>query len=269
MYPHTLNTDFLKPQTQPWVEKKTNNYSSMLVKVHPKSIKSSALLSQFKFIEKNNIIKIYPDSCPKILISMDIEKPKAFLIGARDNIGSLQINTNENLFLISLYSFYGTKNWKISTSDSFNQIIPLKEAMNETPLLQDKLYTARTFEERTRVFKQFYHEYMTDYNYNVGIAEHTALYLNTHFEMVTIPELVDSIGYSRRHIENKFKEVNGVSPKKYNNIFRFQRALKLTLEKELSSAVIAQQTGYFDESHLIKDFNTYTHLSPKKLITIY
>lgn len=269
MFPYLTNPDFLKPQIQPWVENKTTDYSSTLINLHPKSVKSSALVSQFKFTNRHDSIEIYPDSCPKVLISLDSEKPKAFLLGARDNIGKLAINTEKEMFLVSLYSFYGTKNWKIDTSDSFNQIIQLKDAMHETALLQDKLYTATTLESRAHVFKQFYRHYMTDYNYNIGIAEHTALYLNTHYEMVHISDVVESIGYSRRHIENKFKEINGISPKKYNNIFRFQRALKLTLNGELSNTDIAQKTGYFDESHLIKDFNTYTHLSPKKITMKY
>ena len=269
MFSYLDNNDFLKPQTQPWLERKTKDYSSSLIHLNPKSVKASAMVSQFRFTNKNDSLEIYPDSCPKILISLDSEKPKAFLLGARDNVGRLAINTDSELFLASLYSFYGTKNWKIETAESFNQIIELKDAMNDTSLLQDNLFSAPTLEEKIETFKDFYRDFMTDYNYDIGIAEHTALYLNTHYEMLNIPDLVDSLGYSRRHIENKFKEINGISPKKYNNIFRFQRALNLMLTEDLSNADIAQKTGYFDESHLIKDFNTYTHLSPKKLATIY
>ncbi|MBJ8350023.1 helix-turn-helix domain-containing protein [Streptococcus zalophi] len=259
--------ELFAPQVQPWIEKKTEHYQSTLVKLNLKSVKSFAVLSQFN--NPQHKLEIYPDSCPKLLISLDKTNNKSLLIGARDHLGTVELHPQSDVFLASLYSYYGTKNWKIKTAESFNQIIELSDALEQAEILEFQLLQANSFEERVNLIKNFYLLHMTDFDYDVGIAEYAALYLNKHFNDVKINKLVESIGYSRRHIENQFKLINGVSLKKYSSIYRFQKALKVMFDKEMSNADIAQKMGYFDESHLIKDFHSYTGLSPLKLVSMY
>jgi len=72
---------------------------------------------------------------------------------------------------------------------------------------------------------------------------------------------------STRQLERKYLERIGVSPKVYNRILRFNKALKM---KEHNSALswfsIAIICGYADLQHLIKDFKKFSGVTPTNLI---
>jgi AraC-like DNA-binding protein len=61
----------------------------------------------------------------------------------------------------------------------------------------------------------------------------------------------------QRHFERRFKSAIGISPKLFAKIFRFKHALqclKNCPHKDLLDVAI--ECGYYDHSHLIKDFKT-------------
>jgi len=67
----------------------------------------------------------------------------------------------------------------------------------------------------------------------------------------------------QRHFERKFKSVIGVSPKMFAKIFRFKNALH-SMQKypQKDLLTIAVETGYYDHTHLIKDFKSLTGDTP-------
>ncbi|PXY45162.1 AraC family transcriptional regulator [Flavobacterium hydrophilum] len=80
----------------------------------------------------------------------------------------------------------------------------------------------------------------------------------------SIKQLVDYTGYTERHLERKFKECVGLNPKKFGNIIRLHHFLKLLKEKadETNLTAICYDTGFADQSHLIKEFKKHTGLTP-------
>jgi AraC-like DNA-binding protein len=72
-------------------------------------------------------------------------------------------------------------------------------------------------------------------------------------------------GISRRHLERRFQEVVGISPKRLARITRFQRALQ-TFERGTSGrrgAATAAASGYADQAHFIRDFSELAGCSPE------
>jgi AraC-like DNA-binding protein len=69
-------------------------------------------------------------------------------------------------------------------------------------------------------------------------------------------------GISSRYLQKLFVEFTGLSPKLYSKINRFQKSLALTSNNDQSLTSIAYQSGYFDQSHFIRDFKLFTGVSP-------
>ena len=69
-------------------------------------------------------------------------------------------------------------------------------------------------------------------------------------------------GISSRYLQKLFVEFTGLSPKLYYKINRFQRSLVLTNGVNQSLTSIAYQSGYFDQSHFIRDFKFFTGIAP-------
>jgi AraC-like DNA-binding protein len=76
-------------------------------------------------------------------------------------------------------------------------------------------------------------------------------------------DLAAHLGLSQRHFIKVFSNQVGVTPKLFARVQRFQRAADLTRSSSTPDwADIAAACGYFDQSHLIHDFQTLSGLSP-------
>lgn len=71
----------------------------------------------------------------------------------------------------------------------------------------------------------------------------------------------------RRQLERKFASQIGISPKQLGKLIRFQTALKILLNQETETLTnIAYESEYYDQAHFIKDFKTFTGISPREFL---
>jgi AraC-like DNA-binding protein len=75
-------------------------------------------------------------------------------------------------------------------------------------------------------------------------------------------EISKDMGVSSRQLERDFKSVLGITPKEYQRITRFQLALKLMKHKDPSHAAVI--AGYFDQSHMTKEFKKMSLWTPSQ-----
>jgi AraC-like DNA-binding protein len=79
----------------------------------------------------------------------------------------------------------------------------------------------------------------------------------------TIESIREEIGLSPRRFIRLFRDSVGMSPKAYGRIQRFQAALPLIdCSETVDWADVAFDCGYYDQSHFIRDFRTFTGFSP-------
>jgi len=80
----------------------------------------------------------------------------------------------------------------------------------------------------------------------------------------SIMMLAQKLGLSKRTLERRFLLHIGTKPKKYARVVRLRNAL--FQRQTLSSwADVAYFTGYYDQSHMINEFQELYGLSPDKL----
>ena len=78
----------------------------------------------------------------------------------------------------------------------------------------------------------------------------------------TVSKVASQLDISKRQLERTFLKNVGISPKKFGRIVRFNTSIKL-FESATSLTELAYEAGYFDMSHLIRDFREFSGLSPK------
>jgi AraC-like DNA-binding protein len=99
------------------------------------------------------------------------------------------------------------------------------------------------------------------------VAQHIANRIEQQRGSLSIQELSQDIGYSIRSVDRLFRQSYGVSPKFYARIVRFQYSIKqMTQQDDL--ARLAAVCGYYDQSHLNKDFQAFAGVSPLQFKTI-
>jgi AraC-like DNA-binding protein len=77
-----------------------------------------------------------------------------------------------------------------------------------------------------------------------------------------IGALAAELGLGRRQLERRFAVQVGLSPKALAGIVRFQGALRAVRGGTGSWAAIAAAAGYYDQSHLVRDFRRFAGRSP-------
>lgn len=99
-----------------------------------------------------------------------------------------------------------------------------------------------------------------DYNY-LRIAK--SIQLITNQPEIKMDLLADDVCLGYRQFIRVFTKYIGMNPKEYYKVIRFQRAL-YTLQKtpDMEITQLAYVCGYYDHSHLIKDFKAFTGVVP-------
>jgi AraC-like DNA-binding protein len=78
-----------------------------------------------------------------------------------------------------------------------------------------------------------------------------------------VTEIARTIGWSARHLAAQFRTEIGLSPKAAARVIRFDRAKRM-LRTRVPGAEVAARCGYFDQSHLVRDFVAMTGLTPTR-----
>ena len=81
-----------------------------------------------------------------------------------------------------------------------------------------------------------------------------------------VNRLAAELHCSRRHLSGRFREQIGVTPKAAARVMRFHHAMdRLQAEGGGRWAEIAAECGYYDQSHLHRDFRAYAGLTPGEI----
>ncbi|RWC72456.1 MAG: AraC family transcriptional regulator [Mesorhizobium sp.] len=80
-----------------------------------------------------------------------------------------------------------------------------------------------------------------------------------------IASLAEQLGWSRKHLADKFSDATGIGPKTLSRIVRFNRALRLSSEPTADWADVAADCGYADQAHLVREFRELAGETPTAL----
>jgi AraC-like DNA-binding protein len=82
---------------------------------------------------------------------------------------------------------------------------------------------------------------------------------------VEIGELAADVGWSRRHLSERFRAEVGLPPKVAARVLRFERARNLlSLPTRPSLAAVAVACGYYDQAHFNREFAQMTGWTPTR-----
>jgi len=86
--------------------------------------------------------------------------------------------------------------------------------------------------------------------------------LSTHGQAKT-RDIADAVGLSQRRLITLFEAEVGLTPKRFGRIQRFLHAVAQSRSTtQLDWAQLAVECGYFDQSHLIRDYVDFAGLTP-------
>lgn len=140
--------------------------------------------------------------------------------------------------------------------------IPLPEICEDRAMMEG-ITQSNDFKEQIQLFLN---AYIPDYQnyYSPGTRPFSYCMVDEITKVVgiiNVNELSQSVGYTPRYINRLFNNEIGLPPKTFSKIIRFQNVL-LALGKNQHISTIAADMGYYDQSHLLKEFKQFTGISP-------
>jgi len=148
----------------------------------------------------------------------------------------------------------------------FNANVPLADIIGtEASCLEDRLYHCKSFTEQVRHMETFLcacleKHYRREPQHK--FAQATAYILRSHGN-ASVNSLASMACQSLKQYERCFADQIGCSPKQFLRIVRFQYSLQYRkLHPRCAPASLAAECGYYDQSHMNRDFRDFTGMSP-------
>ena len=128
--------------------------------------------------------------------------------------------------------------------------------------LMSKLKT-RTAEGRVQLLDEFLLGKVDQAKARLSIVDEAVDFIDCKKGLVTIDEVAEKFGISRRYLEKHFLEKVGISPKLYCRLKRFvMLSLALVYENNCDWQDLVEKAGLHDQSHLIKEFLEFDKATP-------
>lgn len=130
-----------------------------------------------------------------------------------------------------------------------------------------EIYEYKDFHDRARVCERWVLERYSK-KPTTGF-DHALSIIYQSFGNERVVSIADKVGWSSRHLNRLFLEHTGLSTKAFSQIIRAQTLCKQLYLKPTNSMKVSTELGYYDQSHLIKEFKKYFKFTPGEFINQY
>ncbi|MDH7795686.1 MULTISPECIES: helix-turn-helix domain-containing protein [unclassified Beijerinckia] len=147
-----------------------------------------------------------------------------------------------------------------------NRVAPLSAFRGaDARELGARLGEARTAEEQFDLADQAFTRWFADSrSFDKTVQWAMAQFCDA--EPAAVADVAREIGWSRKHLTQRFTTLTGHSPQTYRRLARFARfTARLMRRPGDSLAELAAETGYYDQSHLSRDVQALSAMTPGEL----
>jgi len=214
-----------------------------------------------------------PDGCPELIFNFAdpfenvaangrvMTQPAVFLVGQITRPFVLRPTGAVDLLAVRFeaHGAYGLHTDMSQLRDAWAEPIALRDTTLRD--LAQRLATTSGSQRRAEI-----HAWLAQYALRAPraddvVAAMVARIRETH-GAVAIETLAASHGLGMRTLQRRFAQQVGLSPKRFARIVRFHRVCLAWQETPETLARVAADSGYCDESHLIRDFRAFVGTPP-------
>lgn len=199
-------------------------------------------------------------------------QPRSLVSGLGNSYFDVSTSGETGVIFVSFHPAGACHFFPFPLCEIENQSIDLSDIYkNEIMQVEEKLFLNNSIPEKIKLVEDFLlQKFLT-------IPLHDALLIQRGFEnikrnkgQITAIALSNQLSVSGKSLERKFSQYLGKTTKQIIKLVRFQEIVK-----DLSNTAnpvltdCAYRNGYFDQSHFIRDFKTFTGLTPGEFYARY
>jgi len=221
---------------------------------------------------------MYPSGCVELCIDLTTNDTirhrgnSAIKVPSIEILGHWTVPTKAaikkgNTCLITRFQPYASSLFFPNPASEFtNELIDLNDIFRkESDSLYNRLMEQPALEQKIEILEEFLIGRLMSFKKSdrqLKLMERLCNHITNGNEALNIQDLAICYGFSERYIQKLFMEWVGLTPKKFFSVRRFNKSLDLIRSSSASLTSIAFDCGYFDQAHFIKEFKSYTGLTP-------
>ncbi len=174
-----------------------------------------------------------------------------------------------NALLGVAFTARGTFPWLGERMDSLSdRIIALADVLGEGALrLRERLLNTPSVEARFRCLERWLLSRLKPRTIVHPAVRWAVDRIAASGGRLSIEELATQTGFTRKHLGNLFQQQVGLSPKALARVHRFRAAVAMLAGRDrVPWAGLAAHCGYYDQSHLVRDFRAFSGFAPGEFI---
>ena len=132
--------------------------------------------------------------------------------------------------------------------------------------INSQLLEAKNGQVRIRILTNFLLSCFKQENARDRLIEESLRLIHRQAGAITVKALLEHLNISERQFERRFSQTVGVSPQAYIRVKRFNEAVRLIKSRRyLRLTDVAYALNYHDQSHLIREINAFSGMTPKQV----
>lgn len=212
-------------------------------------------------------LTFFPKDPEKIEYGFDgkpIESPRSRLYGQHTIATNRHVGRDFMVFQVqfqpgALYRLTGIPSHELSNTFVDAEAVFSKEIR----LVNERLSYTRHYTEMISIVEDFLFYLINRSKKQLLPVDKVSRLIVERTGNISLDWLADQACLSQRQLYRQFMEREGVSPKLYARVARFEHIMKLkNAQPHKDWLTIALELGYYDYQHLVRDFKEFTHLTP-------
>lgn len=207
---------------------------------------------------------VIPDNCSDILIDLSRQgKISTFFIGT---MTKPIVSSQKHIIGIRFNPGYAYLFFGIPMKEFTDITVELQDVWKDTNLLEREIYSQNDIIMSIDCLQNVLLSRQDECLPIPAALSNAMLSISSNTEFNSVENLSSETGVSRQYLRRVFLEYVGINPVQYMRISRVRKTIKhIRKEKKpLNMSYIAQDFGYYDQSHMILDFRKFTGSTPYK-----
>lgn len=253
---------------QPYMPLKTTNFEKIVVKQY-----GISHFYEFKICENHKKqLQAVPDGSVDLLFGIEKDRIHTYIGGTVLKAKDWPLYEGTTYFGVSFQPGKCILPKDVEIGDLINEDLELDNSSIGRSLVQ-QIGEECGIVRHSRTFLKEYMKSLqkeNDANVLLSLEDYIRNRIYEQKGNIAIQTLSEETGYSPCYIRRVFKQIHGISPKVFEKFVRFQNVLNRMGHREQFQTLdqIAVDCGYYDQSHMVKDFKCFAGMTPEKYLGI-
>lgn len=218
--------------------------------------------------------RVCPDGCADIVVdlsaSLSPRSPgdvgRSYAVGTMRRAAQVPLAGRVHLVGVRFRPSAAGLFFGVSMHELTDRTVPLWHLWSGAADLVARLEEETTLSDRVARVEEFLRERLRRIAEPAPVVGHAVRFIARTGGAKRTRELERAVGVGGRHLERRFREAVGISPKAFARVIRFRRALAALRSNPVGWSRLATETGYYDQAHLIRDVRALSGVTPTALV---